>query len=208
MLSLSTITAFFTASLFLALTPGPDNIFVLTQSMQNGRKSGFIITIGLCTGLLFHTSLAAFGIAAILKASPTAFNLLKYAGAAYLLYLAFLSFKAPAKGKNIENNEPIKISHLYRRGIIMNITNPKVTLFFLAFLPQFTNEKNGEIWMQMIFLGSIFILATMLIFGLISQLSGFIGEKLFKSPTANFLLDKISAFVFVALALNLIFISI
>lgn len=204
MFTISTISAFFAASILLALTPGPDNIFVLTQSMQNGRKAGFLITLGLCTGLLFHTALATGGIAALLKTYPAAFFGLKLLGAIYLLYLAYKSVTAKSHSANLKTDSSFNKKALYSRGIIMNITNPKVSLFFIAFLPQFTNSGKSPVWIQMIILGILFITATFIIFGLISQLSGFIGETIFKSKRANFILDKISAVIFILLALHLI----
>jgi len=206
MLLPDTLLLFFSASVLLALTPGPDNLFVLTQAAQWGRTAGFAVTIGLCTGLLVHTSAVALGVAAIFQASALAFNILKYLGAAYLLYLAFLSFRAGGVAKGRKTGESLGFMKLYRRGIIMNATNPKVSLFFLAFLPQFTDPARGSIIPQILLLGFLFILSTILIFGLISLLAGTVGEWFQQSEKAQTMLNRMAGIVFVGLAIKLILI--
>jgi threonine/homoserine/homoserine lactone efflux protein len=203
MFDLSTLLLFASASLLLALAPGPDNIFVLTQSALKGRLVGFVVTLGLCTGLIVHTSAVALGVAAVFQASALAFNLLKYAGAAYLLYLAWGAFRAGASVLNSESDQEISLARYYLRGIVMNVTNPKVSIFFLAFLPQFTHPEQGHLPLQMLVLGAIFILATLLVFGAISLLAGVLGQWLRRSARAQQLLNKTAAVVFAALALKL-----
>lgn len=199
----NTLIMFATASILLALAPGPDNLFVLTQSMLFGRSAGFKITLGLCTGLIFHTTVVSLGVAAIFQTSVIAFNTLKYIGAAYLLYLAYGAFKASSS--KLEVKESVKLSswNLYRRGIIMNITNPKVSIFFMAFLPQFTDPAKGSITLQMFLLGFIFILATIVIFGSISQLAGAAGRLLSKSAKVDRVLNILAGSVFAGLAVKL-----
>jgi threonine/homoserine/homoserine lactone efflux protein len=193
------------ACLLLALAPGPDNIFVLTQSVIYGRKAGFLVTLGLCTGLVFHTLVVTLGISAIFQTSLIAFNVLKYIGVIYLLYLAYKAFRTTGNTMTNKQDKPLPSSHLYRRGIIMNITNPKVSIFFMAFLPQFTNISNGPISLQLILLGFIFMVSTLLVFGTISQVSGTIGQYIFKSDRVNKLLNRVTGTVFTALALKLAF---
>ncbi|MFH0785794.1 MAG: LysE family translocator [Pseudomonadota bacterium] len=194
---------FFMASLLLALTPGPDNLFVLAQAAQYGKRAGITVTIGLCTGLLIHTAAVALGVAAVFQASALAFALLKYIGAAYLIYLAFLSFRAGAEIDSGQRTGSLIFAGLYRRGIIMNVTNPKVSLFFMAFLPQFTDPTRGPLVPQILLLGLLFILSTILVFGGISLLAGGIGSRLRKSEKAQILLNRIAAGVFIALAVKL-----
>jgi len=203
MFDLSTLLLFTSASLLLALAPGPDNIFVLTQSALKGRLVGLVVTLGLCTGLIVHTSAVALGVAAVFQASALAFNLLKYAGAAYLLYLAWGAFRAGASVLSSESDQEISLARYYLRGIVMNVTNPKVSIFFLAFLPQFTHPEMGSLPLQMLVLGAIFILATLLVFGAISLLAGVLGQWLRRSARAQQLLNKTAAVVFAALALKL-----
>lgn len=204
MIAPETMIAFFSASVLLALAPGPDNIFVLTQSALHGRWSGIFVTLGLCTGLVGHTTAVALGVAVIFKASALAFTALKLAGAAYLLYLAWMSFAAGAS-KLEKNSQPrLKGRHLYGRGIVMNLTNPKVSIFFLAFLPQFADPAQGPVSLQILMLGLIFIVATILIFGMIAFLAGTIGDWFAGSPKAQIWLNRVAGTVFAALALKLI----
>lgn len=203
MFDLSTLIVFGTASILLALAPGPDNIFVLTQSALKGKRVGLVVTLGLCTGLLVHTSAVALGVAAIFQASALAFNLLKFAGAAYLLVLAWSAFRAGASPLDGGENREIGLPRFYLRGIIMNVTNPKVSIFFLAFLPQFAKPENGGLPLQLIALGGIFILATLVVFGSISLMAGAIGEKFRHSHRAQRVLNRTAAAVFAGLALKL-----
>jgi len=204
MIPIETLATFFATSVLLALAPGPDNIFVLTQSALHGRLSGLLVTFGLCTGLLVHTAAVALGVAALFQASAVAFTALKLCGAAYLLYLAWGALRAGAAAIESGSNSGLSPGRLYRRGIIMNITNPKVSIFFLAFLPQFADPNRGSLALQMIFLGGVFILATILIFGSIALLAGSIGNWLSRSDRAQIVMNRIAGLVFVGLALKLV----
>lgn len=203
MLPSDILLPFTAAAILLCLAPGPDNIYVLTQSAMNGRRAGLAVTFGLCTGLLGHSAGVAFGVAVIFQTSALAFTLLKLIGAAYLLYLAWQAFRAPAA--TIDQAAPAKrqLGKLYRRGIIMNITNPKVSIFFLAFLPQFADPARGPIWLQILFLGGVFILATVLVFGGVSLVAGTLGAWLNRSATAQMVLYKLAGTVFLGLAFKL-----
>ncbi|MDO5673491.1 MAG: LysE family translocator [bacterium] len=208
--------AFFIASIVLALAPGPDNIFVLTQSALYGWKQGLSVTIGLCTGLLVHTALVAGGVAALILASPLLFTALKTIGALYLLYLAWGAMRAGTTAQTVSaaanappgldssHSPSLRLIQLYRRGIIMNITNPKVSIFFLAFLPQFTRPGHGPLIGQILWLGLLFILATILIFGGIAILAGNLGTKLQQSQRMQRRLNWAAAAIFAGLALHLL----
>ena len=204
MLPIETLLAFFSAALLLALVPGPDNIFVLTQSIFQGKKSGIMVMFGLCTGLIFHTLAVTLGVAVIFQTSAIAFTILKIIGAGYLLYLAWQIFKAPSEKIDTKNNRIIDYKKLYYRGIIMNITNPKVSIFFLAFLPQFTNPNLGSIPLQMLLLGILFLIAALLVFSLIALYSAKLGKIINKSDKSQKILNKLVSLVFVALAIKLI----
>ena len=203
MLDPNTVFIFFTTSILLALSPGPDNLFVMTQAALQGRKAGLLVTLGLCTGLLFHTAAVTFGLAAIIKTSATAFILLKFVGAGYLLYLAWQVFRAGAVTGAPAGVDRLNSGALYRRGIIMNITNPKVSIFFLAFLPQFVNPLRGALTAQFLLLGAVFIIATLIVFGTISLLAGVFGERFRKSESAQKLLNRVAGSIFIGLALKL-----
>jgi threonine/homoserine/homoserine lactone efflux protein len=202
-LPIETVATFFTASVILALAPGPDNIFVLTQSALHGKTSGLWVTLGLCTGLIVHTTAVALGVAVIFQVSAVAFSILKIVGACYLLYLAWHAFRASATQIESGEGRGLSFSKLYRRGIIMNVTNPKVSIFFLAFLPQFADPGHGPLTLQIVLLGFIFIIATILVFGSVALLAGAIGEWLNRSSKAQLILNRVAGTVFIGLALKL-----
>ena len=199
------LLAFFATSTLLALAPGPDNLFVLTQSALRGKAAGLAVTLGLCTGLIVHTTAVALGLAAIFAASTLAFTILKLCGAAYLLWLAWQAFRASSTAFQAGTAGRLAGWQLYRRGIVMNITNPKVSIFFLAFLPQFADPARGSLTLQMLVLGVIFILATILIFGGIALLAGTLGDWLTRSPGVQRVMNRVTGTIFTALALKLAF---
>ena len=203
MIPIESYLTFFAASVVLAFAPGPDNIFVLTQSAMHGRRAGILVTLGLCTGLLVHTTAVVVGVAAIFQASALAFTALKFAGAAYLLYLAWGAWRASASPIQARSGNGLKGWQLYRRGIIMNVTNPKVSIFFLAFLPQFADPKRGSLAWQLISLGAGFFVATLLVFGSIALLAGSIGRWLAGSQRAQTVMNRTAALIFAGLALKL-----
>lgn len=203
MIPIETLIAFFAASALLALAPGPDNLFVLTQSALNGRNAGLVIMLGLCTGLIVHSTAVTLGVAVIFQTSAVAFTVLKFIGAGYLAYLAWQAFRASAEKIQNKSDGEVRLGKLYRRGIIMNITNPKVSIFFLAFLPQFADPSKGPISIQLILLGGLFILATILIFGSIAILAGILGQWLNRSDRIQKTMNKVAGAVFLGLALKL-----
>ena len=203
-LNLETSIAFVLASVVLSLVPGPDNIFVMTNSALKGWKSGFYITLGLCTGLIGHTILVAIGVSVIFQTSALAFNGLKIIGACYLIYLGWLSLKS--KELTIDSNDAESINRSYYiTGIVMNLTNPKVALFFLVFLPQFINPINGSVTIQIFILGFLFILSALFVFSSIAFLGSFLEGYLKKSSAINKNINKLAALVYFALAINLFF---
>ena len=163
-----------------------------------------MVTLGLCTGLIAHTTAVAIGVAAILQTSELAFTTLKLVGAAYLLYLAWGAFCAGSPELDADGATGISLQRLYGRGVVMNITNPKVGIFFLAFLPQFANPAAGSIGAQMMILGVVFILATLLVFGAIAWGAGFIGGWLRRSKRAQLIMNRMAGTIFVALAIRLL----
>jgi threonine/homoserine/homoserine lactone efflux protein len=202
--SLQTTLGFFLVSALLALSPGPDNVFVLVQSALRGPRAGLLVVLGLCSGLVVHTAAVALGLAALFAASAPAFTALKWIGAAYLLYLAWGAFRAPvdvavAPGAAAETDG----WRMVRRGVVMNLTNPKVVVFFLAFLPQFADPARGPVAPQLLVLGAVFILATLLVFGAIAVGSGLFGTLLQRSARARRALNWLAATVFVGLAARL-----
>lgn len=201
--SLETLLAFFGVSVILALTPGPDNVFVLLQSAMRGRGAGLRVVLGLCTGLVVHTAAVALGLAALFAASAPAFTALKWLGAAYLAWLAWQAFRAPVGPAGATGTEPISARRMYWRGVVMNLTNPKVLVFFLAFLPQFADPERGSLVLQILCLGAVFIAATLLVFGAIAWFSGGFGAILQRSARAQRALNWLAGVVFLGLAVRL-----
>ena len=205
MLSPESALAFFSLAIVLALAPGPDNLFVLMISAAEGRRAGFAVVAGLMVGVMGHTLAVALGLAALFAASATAFTVLKLAGAAYLLYLAWGAWRAPASlGAPGEPAQRAQAwPRLVGRGVVMNLTNPKVLLFFLALLPQFVKPAQGSVAGQIVALGALFIVAGSLVFGAIVLAAGALRERLARSARAQRLLNRSAAVVFAGLALRL-----
>lgn len=201
MLDIETILSFSVASIALCLAPGPDNLFVLSQSAAHGRSAGLWVMAGLCTGLLFHTTAVVLGLAAVFQASAVAFTVVNVMGVAYLLFLAWKAFTAKTQELGIA--EKSSNGGFYRRGVIMNVTNPKVSIFFLAFLPQFVNPESGFVTIQIITLGLMFIVATIVVFGVIAFMGGALRDFLVRSPKAQSIMNKASGVVLAGLAFRL-----
>ena len=205
-LSTETIIAFVIASVVLSLVPGPDNIFVMTHSALKGWRIGFYTTLGLCTGLIGHTVLVAIGVSVIFQTSAVAFNGLKIIGACYLLYLAWLSVQNKELNLGGDYNDSTNRSY-YLTGVIMNLTNPKVALFFLVFLPQFVNTDNENVTLQIFSLGLLFIVSALCVFTSIAYLASLLEDILKKSKTVNKNLNILAALIYIALAFNLFFVT-
>ena len=206
LLSIETIITFITASVVLSLVPGPDNLFVMSNSALRGWKIGFYTTLGLCTGLIGHTILVGIGVSVIFQTSPMAFYGLKIIGSFYLVYLAWLSIQN--KELNLgEASQDISNKSYYLTGVVMNLTNPKVAIFFLVFLPQFVNSNNHNVTSQIFLLGLLFICSAFFVFTSIAYLSSFLEGILKKSKTVNKNLNLLAAIIYIALAINLFFIQ-
>jgi threonine/homoserine/homoserine lactone efflux protein len=204
MLSLEVTTVFFVTALLLGAAPGPDNLFVLTQSALYGTTAGIITTLGLVSGLCAHTAAVALGVAALLQSLPTAFTALKIIGAGYLLRLAWLCFHATVIRAEMPAKTPFPgYPALYRRGIVMNITNPKVSLFFLSFLPQFCDAGRGSVFCQTLALGGLFICATVLVFFSVAALGARLAARFNNSERGRRLLHRLSGIIFAGLAVML-----
>lgn len=204
-MDITTIFAFLSAAIILTLMPGPDILFVTAQSISQHKRAGIMTALGLCTGLIVHISAAALGVSAILYQSATAFTIVKLAGAAYLLYLAWQSFRARNETYLLQKQKPLESWSLYKKGIIMNVLNPKVSLFFLALLPQFVNEASANVSLQMIFLGIVFIVQALLVFTIVSFLAEKIGHLLAKHSTLSKKLNIIQSVLFTLIAMQIAF---
>lgn len=203
-MDLSTFLYFLIASMLLTIAPGPDIMYLLAKSLADGARSGISLALGLTTGLIFHTSLVIIGVAAIIQQSPLAFAILKYAGAAYLLYLAWGAFHAQGNLKLNAVNKSGSYFKLYRRGVIMNVLNPKVLLFFLAFLPQFVNLNSNSVSLQIAFLGFIFGLQTLVIFSLVAICAGKVRDYILNIKNFNKIMGYVQGIVLLLISLALI----
>ena len=199
-MQLSVWSAFFVTSLLLAIAPGPDNLFVLVQSASLGARAGLWVVTGLLSGIVVQTFAAALGIAAVVATSPMLFWGIRILGAAYLLYLAWGAWRAGAAGKaNVY--ETFSARSLWQRGFVMNVTNPKVQIFFLAFFPQFV-APGSDTWStagQMVVMGITFGLATAIVFAAVALFAGKLADKL-RTPRVQFFMNRVSAVIFVLLA--------
>lgn len=168
-MDINILIPFLTASILLAFMPGPDIIYVIMLSISKGKKQGIITALGLVSGIIVHTTLIAFGVAAIINKSEFLFLIIKVFGALYLFYLAYKTYKS-ATSLNLATNNILDKSYfeLYKQGFIMNVLNPKVVIFFLAFFPGFIVEENGNITQQIYVLGFLFMLQAFLVFSLVS----------------------------------------
>lgn len=204
MMDLSHVLSFLTVSILLTLAPGPDILFVIAQSMSNGRKAGIWTALGLASGVIVHTLAAALGITAVLYSSAFAFQLMKYAGAAYLLYLAYQALregKSSLTAAAVSKQSGFK---LYRIGILMNVLNPKVSLFFLAFLPQFITPGTGDEPFQMMVLGVVFMLQAVALFSLVAVCAGLFGSKLLGKPHLGKYVNYGKALLYAAIGIRLV----
>lgn len=199
---LSDFLTFALATLILNLTPGPDLMYIIARSLGQGRQAGILSSLGIGTGCLFHTFLAAFGISAVLRSSPLAFAVIRYAGGAYLIYLGVrLLLRRGAAESPLQPRAPAPPAAIFRQGMLTNMLNPKVALFFLAFLPQFVSPQRGPVAMQMTVLGLYFILSGTLVCLMVAVLAGAAGD-FFRHGTNAARLERASGLVFVALGLR------
>ena len=204
MIETTQLLLFLGASFLLCLAPGPDNIYVLTQGLTKSKKAAIITTLGLCSGLIIHTSAAVLGISVIFQTSELAFSIVKYIGAAYLLYIAFQAFKHRNERLDLTvQNSTSELKKLFIKGFIMNVLNPKVSIFFLAFLPQFVNIQEGNVSMQMFILGLIFMIMTLFVFSVIGITANVLSLKLLEKPKIVKYMNISTSFILLSLGLKL-----
>lgn len=200
------IWGFISAAVLLTLMPGPDILFVITQSITQGRRAGIVFASGLCSGLIVHTTAVSLGVSVLLLNSPVAFTVLKFAGASYLLYLGVKTFLARNRHK-IEIKTTGEIAgKLYRKGVLMNILNPKVVLFFLAFFPQFIDTGIQNPVPQMLLLGGVFMVQAFLVFSLVAILAGRLSRRLMGNPRFSLIMNVTEAVVYCAVGVSILFI--
>ncbi len=197
------LIAFLAAAMLLTISPGPDIIYVLVQGMTNGKKHGIVTTLGLVSGIIIHTSLVAFGVSAIIRQSENLFFFIKILGAGYLFYLAWQVFKSDP---SIHVDKPAteqkkELTSLFKKGFLMNVLNPKVAIFFLAFFPGFLWDPEGNTIYQFYILGFLFMLQAFLIFSAVAILAGKISVYLQKHPASGLVFKWLQVIVFVGIGI-------
>lgn len=204
LLSPEQFLGFLSAALLITLAPGPDNLMVLGIGMARGRRAGVVFGLGCALGCLSHTLLAAIGVSAMIAASPFAFGALKLLGGAYLVWLGLSALRQ--SGATRPGNVKASASHWldFARGLLANAINPKVVLFFLAFLPQFVLPNRGHGGVQIMQLGLLFVLQAALLFAALGYFSGAVGAWLQQRPRAGLWLDRLAGCVFILLGLKLL----
>ena len=201
MVDLHVFLLFMAGALALNLTPGPDMTFVLAQAAHRGTRAGIAAALGIGTGTIFHMTLAAFGLAALFAAWPAAFDVVRYAGAAYLVWIAVKMIRHPPHLGSASDGDSTKAA--FRQGVLTNILNPKVAMFFIAFLPQFVAPGAGPAWLQILTLGICFDISGTLVNCAVAFGSGRLAGRLRRNPAIGRVLGWISASVMVGLALRL-----
>jgi threonine/homoserine/homoserine lactone efflux protein len=193
---------FLAASIAITAAPGPDNLQVLARGISQGRAAGLVAAFGFAAGISFHTTLAALGVAALLKSSPVAFEAVKLAGAAYLIWIGIKAIRS--KGLSSAHERPSQpLGVVFRQSVIGNLLNPKVTLFFIVFLPQFVNPHGGQsVMLQMFELGGVFMLQTVVVFSVFGVAAGMIGAYLKRRPRVGLWLDRLAGATFIGLGLR------
>src|SRR6476620_6927575 len=193
---------FVVAAFMLNIAPGPDMLYVIGRSVGQGRRAGLVSALGVFVGCWVHILAAAFGIAALLRSSPLAFNLVRYAGAAYLIYLGIRSV-VKRTDLSSQQLEPEKLGSIFRQGAITNMLNPKVAIFFLAFLPQFIDASRGSVALQIVVLGLIFNIGGTLVNLAVAYAGGTLGELLRRNQSIARLQRRFTGLIFVGLGLRL-----
>jgi threonine/homoserine/homoserine lactone efflux protein len=194
--------AFLVAAFALNLAPGPDMLYVIGRSVGQGRKAGIVSSLGVFVGCWVHILAAAFGIAALLRSSPVAFSAVRYAGAAYLIYLGIkmLAQKTDLASQQLKAES---LGAIFRQGAITNVLNPKVAIFFLAFLPQFIDAHRGSVALQIVVLGLIFNVGGTLVNLAVAYAGGTLGELLRRNQSIARLQRRFTGLIFVGLGLRL-----
>ncbi|PMN90668.1 LysE family translocator [Enterovibrio norvegicus] len=196
----------FLASAFaLNVAPGPDLLYILTKTIRNGKKVGLASALGVCTGALFHVFAAAFGLSMILASSALAFSLVKYIGAAYLFYLAYQALQSSGFELIVESsNQRETAFESFKQGVIIDILNPKVAIFFMAFLPQFVRENSGPVSFQLIYLGLLVIAVAIVVETAYVLVADKISERIRSSKRLSIWLDRAVGAMFVTLGIKLV----
>ncbi|MGH9529404.1 MAG: LysE family translocator [Terriglobales bacterium] len=199
----SAFITFLVASCLLNLAPGPDMLYVMGRSIGQGRKAGIVSALGIFAGTLVHITLAAIGLTAVLRSSPVAFNIIRYAGVAYLVYLGVRLLVQRNSQLGAANLPQVSLRSVFSQGVLTNVLNPKVALFFLAFLPQFVNAHSGNTIWNIVSLGMIFNTGGALVNLAVAGTGGFLGNALRRNPRIGRIQQRFTGAIFLGLGLRL-----
>ncbi|WP_163784684.1 LysE family translocator [Myxococcus vastator] len=198
------LTAYFLAALALILTPGPDTMYVLARSMGQGRKAGIVSALGIFVGGLFHIAAAAFGLSALLATSALAFSVVKWGGAAYLVWMGVQLLRAQDDApEEVRALPALGLRRIFRDGVVTNVLNPKVAVFFLAFLPQFVDASAGSTGLQFLGLGLMFSVTGTSWLVLLAATAGAFGGWMRRNPRVAAWQQRVTGGVFVVLGARL-----
>lgn len=198
MIDVNVLPAFLVAVFLVALAPGPDNTYIAAVAMARGTRAGLESAVGMSLGMMVHVGAAALGLAVLLRSSPEALVAIRFMGAAYLGWLAVTTLRSVRRGK-LTTGAP-KDERLLRRAIITNLTNPKVILFFAAFLPQFTRPGHGPVALQLLTLGLLFLVVGLVCDSVIGVFAGHLGRRVGSTGRAAQALSVVAGLTFAALA--------
>lgn len=205
---LSNLLLFATFIVFLALMPGPDVIYIMTRGIAQGRGAALLSTVGICIGYLIYTTLAVLGLSALLQSSTIAFDIVRYVGAIYLVYLGIRTLLSKASGPlTLGAVNPAPHGRILQQGILTSMLNPKGILVFAALLPQLVNSHTGSVPLQMAAFGLTFTLICLCVYGGYAYLSGSLGEKLATRPRFASVLKYLTGSVLIGLGARLLFLE-
>ena len=193
------------AGLLLNITPGPDVLYIVGRSLGQGRVAGAVSALGIATGCLVHIAAGALGLSALIVAAPVAYDAVRYAGAAYLAWLGFKALVSRHEGLEVKSLAPVPVRRIYGQGIVTNVLNPKVALFFLAFLPQFTDPTRGPLALQFVMLGLVFVINGTLVCLGYALAASWLGDWLKSRYGFSRWLNRAMGGLFIALGLRLAF---
>ena len=207
MMDTTNFSLFLAASWALIIAPGPDMLYVITRGISQGRKAGLLSALGVTLGILVHTIFAAFGLAVILQTSAVAFLIVKYVGAVYLIYLGLKTLKDKSGITLLKRQSPMDFRSIFWQGVLSNVLNPKIALFFLAFLPQFVNHSNGNTILQMFFLGITFAFFGVIFLCGVGYFAGSLGSWLTQRCRFTETIHWLTGLIFIGLGLRLAFVQ-
>ena len=213
MFGIENYLGFILAAILLNLTPGTDSMYIITRSMAQGQTAGFYSVLGFTSGILVHTLLASLGLSVLLANSPTAFMIVKYIGASYLCYLGFkmlTSKQQPLIADSLSEDKQLATAkstnhwQIYQQGVLTNVFNPKVALFFLAFFPQFIDSSYAHGMLSFLILGLTFATTGFIWCSCLALLASLLSKNLRENPSIEVVLNKISGVVFIGLGIKLL----